>query len=212
MRLTGIYILLTLFILAGCKEEDEYVYPPAISEILCARTDSYGQITYLLPDKGEPLYIENTDKIAPLLPDTVYRMISIYEVKDPDKPSVHVYTIQKVLSPDPIQRESLLDGMKMDPVNVQSVWRSGDYINMILLIKAQNGGKHSFHFIENCFPTDRFEFLLYHDQGGDVEAYTQLAYLSIPLRQYKNTLSPGDEILVTINTFDEGLKRYWLTY
>ena len=80
--------------------------------------------------------------------------------------------------------------MKTDPVNIQSIWRSGDYLNMILLVKAQNK-KHSFHFIEaqGANQTSCLRLTLYHDKGEDVEAYTQKAYLSVPLKKYSGIFS-----------------------
>lgn len=215
MKRIGVYIIfLGLIILAACKEDD-YVYPPAITEILSAQTDEAGTISRLIPDKGELLSVGNGDRFSGLVPDSVYRMIGVYElVNGADEYSVaHIYSIQQVISYNPISIP--VDEMKTDPVTVQSIWRSGGYINLILQVKLHTGA-HVFRFVENSFISTSMGFVLslslYHDKGGDIEAYTQRAYLSVPLSKYDGVLKVGDIISFTINTYKEGLKTYQFVY
>ncbi len=201
MRHLILYILVAgALLLTGCKE-DEYVYPPALTEILSVGTDDSGSIDYLLTDKGLSYRIENGNAHSGLVPDTVYRMIAVYEVRDTIVPSAYVYSLGTVVAPEPLS--DWTGEMKQDPVSVQSIWLSGDYLNMVLLVKAQNK-KHTFHFIESDdFPVLRLE--LYHDKGEDVEAYTQRAYLSVPLRKYK-AYCRGIQFL--IHTYEKGMTTY----
>ncbi|RGN51199.1 hypothetical protein DWW69_04475 [Bacteroides sp. AF16-49] len=207
----SLLVLLTSFIM-GCSD-DEYVYPPALTELLSVRTNASGTIDYLLPDRSAGLRVENGSKYSGMVPDSIYRLVAIYEIKDAKEPSAYIYTIGNVIAPEPIGQEQLAGEMKTDPVNIQSIWRSGDYLNMILLVKAQNK-KHSFHFIEaqGANQTSCLRLTLYHDKGEDVEAYTQKAYLSVPLKKYSGIFSEGDPILFTINLYKEGLRTYQFTF
>lgn len=194
------YVLLIAgMLLAGC-EEDEYVYPSALTEILSAGTDSTGSINYLLTDKGVSYHIENGDSYSGLVSDTVYRMLAVYDVNTAEL-SAHVYSLRQVVAPEPLS--DWTGEIKQDPVDVQSIWLSGGYLNMVLLVKAQNK-KHVFHFIE-MENSSVLKLKLYHYKGEDVEAYTQRAYLSVPLRKYETYCN---EIHFTLNTVEEGLRTY----
>lgn len=215
MKRIGIYIIfLGLIILAACKEDD-YVYPPAITEILSAQTDETGTISRLIPDKGEPLSVENGDRFSGLVPDSLYRMIGVYEVANgaDESSAAYIYSIQQVISYNPVSIPA--DELKTDPVTIQSIWRSGNYINLILQVKSHTGA-HVFRFVENSFISTSMGFVLslslYHDKGDDIEAYTQRAYLSVPLTKYEGMLKKGDTILFAVNTYKEGLKTYQLVY
>ena len=215
MKRIGIYIIfLGLIFLVACKDDD-YVYPPAITEILSAQTDARGTISSLLPDKCEPLPVGNADRFSGLVPDSVYRMIGVYEIVDgtDNSSASHIYSIQQVISHNPIPMSGT--EMKTDPVTVQSIWRSGNYINLIVQVKSHTVA-HVFRFVESGYIPTSLGFVLslslYHDKGDDIEAYTQRAYMSVPLNKYDGTLKEGDVISFTINTYKEGLKTYQLVY
>lgn len=215
MRGWRIYILIiSVLLLAGCKNDD-YVYPPAITEILSAQTDESGTIRYLLPDKGEALFAENGSRYSGLVPDSVYRMIGVYQTVDSDNGVVaHIYSIQQVISYEPVSMP--WSEVKTDSVTVQSIWRSRDYINLILQVKSHIG-VHVFRFAENGYiltPTGSktLALSLYHDKGDDLEAYTQRAYMSVPLSKYAGQLKEGDIVSFTINAYKKGLVTYQFPY
>lgn len=203
-----------LLFLGGCKKEDDYIYPPVITEILTVKTNSEGTITYLHTDKKLRYQVLNSDRFTGLVPDSVYRGICIYEVHD--QATAGIYSFRKIVSPNPIRQEQLPEGIRTDPVGIQSVWRSGDYINVVLKILSQ-GGRHTIHFIETGWEVGwesrhyKLHLTLYHDRGEDPEGYTQKAYLSVPLNKYKEVLQTGDSILFSINTY-EGVKTYSFPY
>jgi hypothetical protein len=105
--------------------------------------------------------------------------------------------------------------MKTDPVGIQSIWLSGHYINMTLQVKLQSE-KHLFHFIETSISqskgTPLINLTLYHDKNDDVEAYTKIAYLSVPLDKYIQQYPDGFTVSFSINTFTEGVKTFTFTY
>lgn len=210
MRKVFFYILIGVFFLSAC-DKDEYVYPPAITEILSAHTNNQGFISCLITDKAMQLEVENREKYSGMTPDSLYRIIAVYELRESEGNTVHLYSIGNTISYEPIAPSQLEGEMKIDPVNVQSIWRSGDFLNMILLVKAQNK-KHVFHFVETGEEPSCLKLMLYHDKGEDIEAYTQRAYISIPLKKYKDFLSEGDSILFSVNTYKEGLKTFYFQY
>ena len=100
--------------------------------------------------------------------------------------------------------------IKIDPVKIQSIWRAGEYVNIILNVLVKDKS-HKYSFIENSLSKiddsdiKRLTITLYHDNNNDVLAFYRTVYLSIPLWAYKNILNKGDEIEVNINTYDNGI-------
>ena len=205
--------MLTLIFLIGCKDDD-YVYPPVLTEIVLARINENGSIRDLNTDKGESYRVENGGRFTGYRPDSVYRMVCIYELNEATaETTTQIYSVRNTVSPIPILPEKLIGGIKTDPVNVQSIWRSGDYLNVVLLVKIQSG-KHLFHFIETGNEEEagshKIDLTLYHDKQDDVEGYSQRAYLSVPLKQYNLTAS--DSVFFTLNTYKQGFKTYAFAY
>lgn len=188
----------------SCSDEDDgSTYPSLLSEFVDVCTDEFGAFNQLLTDNGESLYIVNSAEIKAegVIPDTVYRAISRYEIVGG---GVKLYSLQAIHAPKALPIDSFPEGVKFDAVEMQSVWRGGDYLNLILLVKALNGG-HSFHFIEDSITSspvgvNTLHLRLAHDAGDDVQAYTQKAYLSVPLQPYATILSGGDTIEISIPT------------
>ena len=76
-----LYSLLCILLLGACKE-DEYVYPNVITTFIDAATDESGTLQKLITDKGESLQILNREGLDGLTPDSIYRSVSIYELKE----------------------------------------------------------------------------------------------------------------------------------
>lgn len=191
--------------LSCSDDEEEYVYPPLLSEFANVCTDASGAFTHLLTDKGEQLSIVNSSEIKAdsVTPDSSYRVLSRYELVEG---GAKLYSLQSIFSSYAQSVDAFPDGVKSDAVEMQSIWRGGDYLNMVLLVKAQHG-KHQFRFVEDsvvALPAGghRLYVRLHHDAGGDLQAYTQKAYLSLPLNPYSSILSSGDSIIFSIPTTD----------
>ena len=196
-------LCLSVGFISCSNEDDGYIYPSLLSEFADVCTDEFGAFNLLLRDNGESLYIVNASeiKVDGVTPDTTYRTISRYEMLEG---GAKLYSLQAILAPYALSIDSFPEGVKFDAVEMQSIWRGGDYLNMILLVKALNG-KHSFHFIEDSITTspigvNTLYLRLAHDAGDDVQAYTQKAYLSVPLQPYASILSEGDSINIRIPT------------
>jgi hypothetical protein len=219
MKLKNIYLFLIFLSLFSCKgEEDSYIYPSVKLEFLSAQTDASGKIISLTTDKDATYSVEKDRTDSKLSVNTLQRIVCNYIVSEPadnsQNASAVIYSLIKAVSPTPVK---LAPGtqMKTDPVDIQSVWLSGHYINMTLQVMLQSK-THLFHFIEtsttikNGVPS--INLTLYHDKNDDVEAYTKIAYLSAPLDKYIQQYPNGFNVSMSIQTFNDGVKTYTFTY
>lgn len=214
-----LYTLFCMLFLGACKE-DEYVYPNVISTFIDVTTDPSGTLQNLITDKGETLQVLNQEGLNGLTPDSVYRSVSIYEPKGTNsqgKATALLYSCQLIIAVKPVTVDKLPNGIaKTDPLNIQSVWKSGNYINLILLPMAKEKS-HIFHFIEDGISNNEdgsrtLHLTLYHNQNGDYEAFTRKSYLSVPLWAYEDRLAKGDKVILQINTYEQGFVSYEFTY
>lgn len=214
-----LYSLLCILLLGACKE-DEYVYPNVITTFIDAATDENGTLQKLITDKGESLQILNREGLDGLTPDSIYRSVSIYEPKesaDEGQATALLYSCQLIIAVKPVTVDKLPEATaKTDPLDIQSVWKSGNYINLILLPMAKEKS-HIFHFIDEGISVNgdgsrTLHLTLYHNQNGDYEAFTRKSYLSIPLWTYEGQLTQGDKVVLRINTYEKGFVSYEFTY
>lgn len=202
-------LLLCMLLWEGCKEED-YVYPSVVTEFIGAQTDSDGTISQLVADNGTVYPVLQRDGLGGLVADTLYRTISIYEPlpqEDGKETAAQLYSCQLVLSMNPLAEKAFKGQIKTDPVDIQSIWLSGNYVNMILLVQYKDQA-HAYHFIDEGFTanedgTRTLNLRLYHDRKNDYEAFTKQVYLSVPLKKYLQSLQKGDKIRFYLNTYKE---------
>ncbi|MBO4499783.1 MAG: hypothetical protein J5732_05965 [Bacteroidaceae bacterium] len=167
---------------------------PYVTEFVNAYTDSDGFIAVIKNDRGSSYVTSDT---ARLRPDTLYRRLMVYVV-NPDLTSAtiidHISVISSVPEkPDPFR-------LIQNPVEVQSVWRSGGWLNVIFNIKALDK-VHKLGAFD--FSTDkRVEFKIFHEEGNDIRSYTKKAYMSIPLWPYSEILSINDTITLSYVNYD----------
>jgi len=219
MKLKNIYLFLIFLSLLSCKgEEDSYIYPSVKLEFMSAQTDNSSQIISLKTDKDSTYQVEKDRTNSKLDANILQRIVCYYSTLSKatatENGTVEIYSLIKTVSPTPAKLASETE-MKTDPVGIQSIWLSGDYIDLTLQVKLQSE-KHAFHFIEgNTYYLGNkpiINLTLYHDKNGDVEAYTKVAYLSVPLAKYIKQYPNGFTVLFSIQTFTEGLKTFTFTY
>ena len=199
----GICFATLLFAACG---EDEYVYPDLITEMVCLKTNANGTGTAFITDAGTIWHLQEGNRPNKLTPDSTYRVVSRYApINDTDAQAYSFYqTISSLPKP-----ESEYESIHTDPVSIQSIWRSGDYLNMVLLISVKNQ-EHELSFIENEIVentdgTRALVLTLFHDRKGDVEGFDEKCYLSVPLWHYEGILNKGDQIILQLNTYKEGM-------
>lgn len=199
------FLLLCICLFEACKEE-EYVYPDVITEFIGAATDENGTLTRLVADNGEEYRIQARSGLDGLKKDTLYRTISIYQPLE--NQTVQLYSSELVLSMIPVSAKQIIGDIKTDPVDIERMWLSGKYLNMVLLAKVKEES-HSYHFIDQGIQkeadgTQTLHLQLYHNRNNDYEAFTRKVYLSVPLWAYDGKLKQGDKIVFHISTYEEG--------
>ena len=211
------FILFTATILTACGEE-EYVYPNLITEMSCLKTDAKGFGTQIITDNGTIWHLLEGNQPDSLTADTLYRVVSRYEpltMSNAPKAEAKAYSFYSVIAPLP-KPESEYESIHRDPVNIQSIWRSGEYLNMVLEIMVKDQ-EHELSFIENGFSpnangTQTLTLTLFHDRKNDVEGFTKKYYLSVPLWHYQGKLNKGDSIVFEVYTYKEGMTSRTFIY
>lgn len=216
----SVYLLLglplLLGILTGCQE-DEYHYPSVKLEFMTVGANEEGKLSYVITDEGKEYPLANNISDSKFRPDTLIRIISNYELTTGgnSQKSAILYGASNVIAPFPLSADKFTDGVKTDPVDVQSIWLGWNYLNMVLEVKAQDK-PHKFHFVEDEHTTEgnrsTVRLTLYHDNGNDLPAYTQRAYCSIPLWQYATEGIETIGISIDIHTYSGDTKTYTFEY
>lgn len=217
-----LFALIAALFVASCSDDESWV-PPYRTDFADLATNADGAIVSMTLDNGTKyegssfkFQISNSKE---LMQDSLYRAICVYTIADA---TATLYSYTMAFAPEPITMEQLADGVvKTDPCTIQSVWRGGDYINASMLVQ----GKDKAHIvaymdegIESVSGSAGTEYntltiRLYHDQNGDMEAFTRTIYLSCPLRGYAGKLEKGrDSIAFVVNQQDKGMTTYKLPY
>lgn len=205
-------ILFAALFFTSCGE-DEYVFPDLVTEMVCLKTDANGVGTEFITDEGIVWQLLEDNRPDSLTADSTYRVVSRYAPLN--ETEAKAYSFYKTISSLP-KPESEYETIHTDPVSIQSIWRSGDYLNMVLQIMVKDQ-KHELSFIENGITpnaddTQTLTLTLFHDRKGDVEGYNEKYYLSIPLWHYQGKLGKGDQIVLKLNTYKEGMTSRNYTY
>ena len=206
------FILFAVVLLTACGEE-EYVYPDLITEMSCLKTNAEGFGTQIITDEGTIWHLQEGSRPDSLTADSLYRVVSRFApVADSEAVA---YSFWKVISPLP-KPESEYESIHLDPVDIQSIWQSGDYLNMVLQVMVKDK-EHELSFIDNGITsnangTQTLHLTLYHHRKDDVEGFMQKYYLSVPLWHYEGKLNKGDTIVFELYTYKEGMTQRTFTY
>ena len=205
-------ILFVALFFTSCGEE-EYVFPDLVTEMVCLKTDNHGYGTHFVTDEGHVWHLAKGNQPDSLTADSTYRVVSRYApLNDTD---AKAYSFYKTISTLPRKQDEFAS-IHTDPVSIQSIWRSGNYLNMVLQIMVKDQ-KHELSFIEegitlNADNTQTLTLTLFHNRKGDIEGYNEKYYLSIPLWHYQGKLNKGDQIVLSLNTYKEGMTSRTYTY
>lgn len=184
------FLSLLICLLTACGD-DEYHYPDVKLEYLTAFSGAAGDLVSILTDEGTTFSVVSDASKINIDENSSVRIVANYgKVATADgTEGMKLYSSIKTVSPLPMPADKFKDGVKKDPANILGIWMGLNYLNITLEVKAQSG-RHKFGFIEDEVITNaetgksEVYLTLYHDAGDDVQAYTQRAYLSVPLQQY----------------------------
>lgn len=210
MKKVTLFLFPILALLCSCEDVgNDYRYPSVITDYTCITTDADGTPELLQLDNGQSYPIGFTDEYRNTYnqtpsykADTTYRVISIYELKEDS--IAHIYSMEKTVSHIPTP---LHDGERLfqDPVYLQSCWCSGNYLNIVIELKALDG-KHHIGFVDTTPEgMQGKEFTFFHNANNDTESYRQKLYASIPIAPFESDLQQGDTLRFVINTYDKGI-------
>ena len=204
-------------LLCACGEE-EYVYPDLITEMACLKTNEEGFGTQIITDEGSVWNLREGNRPDSLTADSTYRVVCRYAPltsKDASTLEATAYSFLSVISPIPMPASNF-ESIHTDPVSIQSIWRSGNYLNLILNIKVKEKVS-KLTFIENGISINdegkqTLSLTLFHNRNNDIEGFDQKYYLSVPLWHYQGQLQKGDSIIFNLNTYKEGMTSRGFIY
>lgn len=202
-----VFILLCMLSIGACKED--YTYPNVLTELADVQTDSAGKPQQLTTDHGDTFIVSKYTSTNKFVADTLYRMITVFEPIEGHTNQLHLHAAQPIFSEIPLPVIAFKDGIKTDPIDIQSIWRAGNYLNMILHVQTKEE-PHEFHFVhQGIYPSKEqgkqvLELTFFHDKKEDYEAFTTKYCFSIPLKPYAKKLKKGDIIRLHLNTYKEG--------
>lgn len=194
------------FLAVACGDDDGAPAPSVRMDFLEANTDAQGVVASLTTDAGSVLTV--AQKITADVADTTYRCVCSY-VLDAAQRQADVYSIKHIYSKHPIPASELTE-RPSDPVKVQSAWKSGGYVNIILGELTTGAEEHVYAFSEDVAPgaasgSDKAVLTVLHARPeGDAPSYTRDVYLSIPLERYEGICG---SVEVNIPTY-EGVKTF----
>ena len=206
------FILFAVVLLTACGGE-EYVFPDLITEMSCLKTNAEGFGVQIITDNGTVWNLKEGNRPDSLTADSLYRVVSRFApVADSEAVA---YSFWKVISPLP-KPESEYESIHLDPVDIQSIWQSGNYLNMVLQVMVKDK-EHELSFIDNGITsnangTQTLHLTLFHHRKDDVEGFMQKYYLSVPLWHYEGKLNKGDTIVFELYTYKEGMTQRTFTY
>lgn len=195
-----LFLLMTTLLCACNDDRDSWAdnYQMAFMDMM---TNGSGQTYKAVNDEGETLSVINP--IGGLTNDTTYRFIVVF-VREGN--SIRLSSYSHTISGKPFKMEEEETAIT-DPVTVQSIWKTSNYINATFLIQKKTE-QHVMDFIDKGVTTNNqgtriARVQLYHDNSNDAEAFTATAYASLPLWAYRDRLERGrDSVYFIVNTTD----------
>lgn len=199
-RLTAIILTATtacLMTFISCRKDNDEV-KTTFSGFMTGYTDSQGYITVLNDDMGNRYMVNGRTSHYP--PDTLVRLVAVISIDENNTASIEDCVLP-FSSKAPVD-SSLPDSARVsDPLQIQSIYIGGGFLNLHLAIKVQKEGTTHFLAYSRLDSSDKLKFKLYHNAYGDGLMYTKHAYISIPLSDYD--LNKNDTVFLSCKGYQE---------
>lgn len=200
-------------------ESGDGAYSDMRADFSEALTDGSAAIVSFTTDDGESLSLTQAYKPQWVEKgDTTYRALIYYnKVQDiSGSYNAELVMLRKVIVPMAQPQSEFNDGVKTDPVSLNSSWISASqrWLNLDLSVKtgksddedaAQTLGLVLDSATQDADGHTTVTLTLYHDQGSVPEYYSTACYVSVPLFRAPVELSAGDTVVINVQTYD-GLK------
>ena len=182
-RIATILLIPVVFILpalVSCNDDKEPV-ETMFSGFMTGYTDAVGYVTVLNDDFGKQYMVkEKTEKLDP---DTLYRLVA--SVALDENLSARILQMAPTISYRAPEDKNIPDSLRVkDPVEIQSAYLGGGYLNVYVDIKVSKEGSVHRLFYAHLDDSQKLRFTIYHNAYGDGQVYTKHAYISIPLNGY----------------------------
>lgn len=208
---------LLLCLLSACGG-DEYCYPSVKLEFLTAFAGEDGSLCSVLTDEGDTFPVVEDRTNTRMDANASVRVISNYALENAADGTVgaRLYGLSKVVSGIPRSADKFEGGVKVDPLDVLSIWMGLDYLNMTLEVKER--GKYTLGFVEDEVTMDATTgccdvcLTLYHEAEEKTLSYTRRAYASLPLRQYATEGVRSVAVHLNVHTYSGTVKTYNFDY
>ena len=192
-------LLLLLFCLSACRDDDSEHYPSIITEMVIAQADGQGQLSTIICDRGQTYKVSNG--IAGLKANERVRALVGYVIQEDGRVQVYTAQVVPVLS-DASEEEKLAQ----DPTGIESVWQGGGFLNFHFLPKTR-GGQQGWAFLRdsihaNILGGTNYYLSLYHDQMEDVEAYSAHFYACVSQDSIASSFTATDSVVFAVCTYD----------
>lgn len=212
-----------LALVAGCTmdayDKGEGSYSLLRADFAEAYVGEDLKMRYFITDEGDSLPVDKPYSASWWqTPDSAYRTLMYYALVE--NGGSHTYAklmgITRVPTVVPHRQFFFEEGIKTDPVGLESAWLSSNrrYLNLGLLLKVgttdDENAYHSIGVVADtllAYPdsTHTLRLQLHHDQGGMPEYYSQRTFVSISTRDCQ-----ADTIQLTLNTFEGPVTKTFL--
>ena len=142
-----------LFLMTACGDDD-YYYPSVKLEFVTVEAGEDGRIQTLIPDKGEVLTVSEDRTGSTISPNTSRRVMSNYEVLSGENTAT-IYSLQSLITPVPKPEDDPIykDGIKLDPVEMASIWLGMGLSEYDFESQGQYGQGTCFRYSGRCVRT-----------------------------------------------------------
>lgn len=189
------------FSAVSCDKDEEEI-PSFATGFVTIFTDSDGFPSVLKNDYGRRYMIDLKEDQKAMAPDTLFRMVCSYAFNNDS--TVRILQSVMAMAGRAVEVEDLKSGLKQDPVQVNSMYIGGGFLNIMMGIRVMDSQKkHTLGMVHVANP-DSLKFTVYHDAGGDSLGTTQYAYVSLPLNGYG--LNSGDTVFFNCKGYDKDCK------
>ena len=221
--LLGIGCTVVSLCLASCTTEEyeagdgEYSYMRA--DFVETKTNQQGAFVSAVTDDGEALTFDSPFTVSwKAASDSTYRALLYYKKKSQQ---VEPMSVSVVSVPNVRKASSMKTAMKVDPVQLESMWQSkqNEYLNLGITLKTGKPDDADLRhvigvicdtIVANAGNHRHVHLRLYHDQNNVPEYYSSHVYISVPMKRIPDGLEKGDTVSFAVNCYDGKKERVFV--
>ena len=203
----SIVILCLLASFFSCKN-NEFDYGLGDFRLDLATIEDSASIRFYRLDNLVKLFPETT---IPSNSTTGSRVLLNYNIVDKNSEQSFTIKTNSISKVNTATIKALTNNLADDPLYIESIWQSGDWINFRLGFEYKSVQHSLSLYYYRKTANDTVYLELRHSKNGDTDGYMVNTYASFPLKPFSK---PGKAtpLKVKVNTYDEGVKYYSFDY